>query len=186
MRAFAQQVDLIGAGILQGIIRCSSFIGLGIVRTDSREYFELTEAYRTSNYAFKMADFTAAALQLSKQFTLVRPDRIKVSRRVYLDQLKHRFDAQIGSDYREEMAHIVIGSQFARVASRVYGKTVANRDGRICEIEERAELISTWIKTPGGWMRHRIRIRSFEQNVEWVEQPEAEMVTSSNRTKYTS
>lgn len=182
MRAFALQFDLIGSKILRSISKGVSLIGIGLVDTDSRDYAELMEAYRTNNYAYKLGDFVAATLQLSKQFHVVTPMGKVVRRGDFIVQLKHRFESQVGSDYREEPAHVVIGFNYAKIVSRVYGMTQVRRDGKVVDMVEQAELISTWIRTPGGWMRHKVRIRSYAQNFECADEPDTR--GTDNRVKY--
>lgn len=184
LRSLTPTFDLLGGRIVKAFSRVASLIGIGIVEMDSREYRELLEAYRTANLAHKMGDFASANLLLSKQFSLRMLDGRVQKRNDYTEQLKHRFTSQTGSDYREEPMHFVIGRRNARVGSRIYSVSLINKDGKVARVEERAEVMSTWIRVAGGWMRHRMVLHTFEQNLEWVtETVNTECVDS--RIKYT-
>lgn len=146
----------------------ASYIGLGLVHIEDPDYIELCEKHRALSLAYRRGDFTSVLTSLDRDYELFRPDGQRCKRREIEGQLRHRFENQVQSDYREEPAHVVIRGKRAKVATRIYGKTIVRRDGKLVELQERGESLTLWIKSRSGWKRARTQVRMYEQNTEWL------------------
>jgi hypothetical protein len=148
--------------------KAAAMVGLGMVIMEDPDYIAICEAHRTITLGMKRKELAAVASTLDRDFIVIRPDMNRLKRRDYEEQLRARFDEQIETDYREEPAHMIIRGRRAKVASRIFSKTIVRRGDKLIELRERGEHLTTWVKTTSGWKREITRIRFHEQDFEWI------------------
>jgi hypothetical protein len=146
------------------------------VSIEDPNYLEICRTYKALSEAMRRGDLVTVLTTLDRDYSVVRPDLNELSRKDYEAQLRELLAEQIETDYREEPAHVVIRGRRAQVASRIFARTVVRRHGKLMELKERGEHLTTWVKTTAGWKREKTRIRFHEQDIEWLQeaQPDPE------------
>ena len=164
--------DMSQSRMMKAVRNLASYIGIGVVSIDDPDYIALCQAHRTISIAHRKGDFTTVLTTLDRDYTVQRADHVPMKRSEVVEQLRTKLENQIQTDYREEPAHMVIRGKRAQVASRIFSKSICRKDGKLVEIQERGEHLTVWTKSRDGWKRLRTRIRSHEQNIEWIPEPQ--------------
>lgn len=161
--------------------KAAAVVGLGVVSVEDPDYLAICEAHRFITRGMQNQNLATVLSTLDRDYVVIRPDMNRLSRREYEEQLRARFDEQIETDYREEPAHMIIRGRKAQVASRIYARTIVRRGGKLIELRERGEHLTTWVKSTSGWKRELTRIRFHEQDFEWL--PEVTEQNEISRTQ---
>jgi hypothetical protein len=178
------QNDLAPGRMMKAVQKLAGLVGIGLVSVDDPDYSDLIEAYRTISVAHRKADYTTVLTTFDRDYTLVNVNKDRIKKSEVEEQLRARFENQIKTDYREEPAHFVIRGNRAQIASRIYSNTVCRRNGKLVELQERGERSTTWVKTKSGWKRIETKIRSHEQNIEWITEAVVDDSPASRTEKF--
>lgn len=163
--------DLGQGRAIKALQKLAGFFGIGLMDVNDPDYAALVEAYRTISIAYRKGDVTTILTTLDRDYVLVSSDHETMKRSAVEEQLRTRLDNQISSDYREEPAHFIIRGKRAHVVSRIFSKSVIRRNGKLVELQERGDQKTTWVKSNSGWKREITRIRTRQQNIEWLAEP---------------
>jgi hypothetical protein len=168
MKPRTMSIDSTQGWLMKVAQRLAGYVGIGIVSTDDRDYLEICRTCRAISQAYQRGDYTTILTTLDRDYTVLRPDGIRLKRSDVEKQLQLRMTSQVETDYREEPAHIIIRGKRAQVATRIYSTTTCRRGDKLVELHERGDQLTLWVKTTTGWKRARTKIRIYEQNTEWL------------------